>query len=923
MTTPKYQTAIEIINDVIVPQIDINTKDIKAITKEVISNAKDFDKKVEDIYNTLEAKEEQADAKVEDTRAEYVKYCKELENQIKDLTKQITSDTSTQDIGKIVDELSIKIEALESEEAFEYDDTELKDAVTKLNVDFGVFKEKLLTSQSVIDEINSKGEVIEASSIKGLIETLNNIANLSNNSNVKVAGSILEVLSAGTSVMQGVTRLNFTNATVAYNKGTIDITTTGGGGGTPGGLTTQVQFNDAGSFAGDSSFTWDKTAKTLTIGNALGYSDTGILESLTANANSFNQLIIRNTNAGTAASSNLIVNNDVSTSTTFYGELGMNSSGFTGTGNLNKASAVYLASTSGDLSIGTTTSNPIHFVVNNGATDALTISSTGVINIPGATASTITSFDASKNLVSITTGTGVITALGLNVNGSGAISLTTSPVFVTPTIGVASGTSLILTEAVGSSALTLTGANQTSSFPVIDATQTWKNAGTTFAGIKLNITNTASNAASLLMDLQVGGTSLFNIRVDGQLGLADKPLIFGATTAQINRVTGQTFGFGSTTVAGAAAGTVGLLAASNASIGFSSATNLTTTTFDTILTRKAAANFQLGATDAAAPVAQTLSVQSVVTGTTNTAGTNFTITGSQGTGTGAGGSLIFQVAPAGTTGSTPNALATALTIASTKTATFAGDVSVSGSFLAGNGNSFAVTTGFHTVLWNGAQLGWASAGAVTTSSTADAILTRRAAATINLGAADAASPVAQTLSTQGSRAGTDTNVGGANLTIQSGIGTGTGTASSIVFKAPVAVGSGTGAQTATTALTLTGTTATFTGQVTAPNNLNTNNAITAVANAATVPITSKINTVTNNSAAGLTITLTTSGAIDGQITCVRILDFSAVAQTLTFVNTENSDVSVPATSNGSTTLPRTVLFQYNSATSKHRCIANV
>ncbi len=37
------------------------------------------------------------------------------------------------------------------------------------------------------------------------------------------------------------------------------------GGGTPGGSTTQIQFNDNGSFGGDSDFTWNKTSKTLTV----------------------------------------------------------------------------------------------------------------------------------------------------------------------------------------------------------------------------------------------------------------------------------------------------------------------------------------------------------------------------------------------------------------------------------------------------------------------------------------------------------------------------------------------------------------------------------------------------------------------------------------------------------------------------------
>lgn len=79
----------------------------------------------------------------------------------------------------------------------------------------------------------------------------------------------------------------------------------------------------------------------------------------------------------------------------------------------------------------------------------------------------------------------------------------------------------------------------------------------------------------------------------------------------------------------------------------------------------------LGAADAASPVAQAISVQSVVTGTSNTAGVDWTYNGSQGTGTGAGGSMIFRTAPAGLTGSTPNSLSTALTLNASQQAVFA------------------------------------------------------------------------------------------------------------------------------------------------------------------------------------------------------------------------------------------------------------
>jgi hypothetical protein len=111
------------------------------------------------------------------------------------------------------------------------------------------------------------------------------------------------------------------------------------------------------------------------------------------------------------------------------------------------------------------------------------------------------------------------------------------------------------------------------------------------------------------------------------------------------------------------------------------------------------------------------------------------------------------------------------------------------------------------------------------------------------------------------------------------------------------------------------------GTATSYLTINTNNNVTVTSNAGTVPVTYKTNTFTNSSAATMTITMATSGAVSGQTSIVRIYDFSAVAQTITWVNTENSSVSAPTTSNGSTTLPLTVGFMYNSSTSKWRCIA--
>jgi len=58
---------------------------------------------------------------------------------------------------------------------------------------------------------------------------------------------------------------------------------------------------------------------------------------------------------------------------------------------------------------------------------------------------------------------------------------------------------------------TLTGGTVAVSTPLIDATQTWNDAGVTFTGMKLDVTDTASAAGSLLMDLQVGGNSQFKV----------------------------------------------------------------------------------------------------------------------------------------------------------------------------------------------------------------------------------------------------------------------------------------------------------------------------------------------------------------------------------------------------------------------------
>jgi hypothetical protein len=241
---------------------------------------------------------------------------------------------------------------------------------------------------------------------------------------------------------------------------------------------------------------------------------------------------------------------------------------------------------------------------------------------------------------------------------------------------------------------------------------------------------------------------------------------------------------------------------------------------DVFLRRAGIAQLQFGAADAAAPIAQTLTVQSVSAGTSNTAGADWTFNGSKGTGTGAGGDIVFKTAPAGTTGTSQNALADVLRITNTqavklgtggtaslltpKALTLPG-ISLTDSagsnaqlnimcyltvgnnaagtnsycMLNGNAGGYIVSTGAPY------GYGFSSSGAGDASNlnaNVDTYITRgAAAATVQFGKADAAAPIAQSLIVQSVVAGT-TDTAGVLWTRRASLGTGTGAGGNIMEK---------------------------------------------------------------------------------------------------------------------------------------------
>ena len=116
----------------------------------------------------------------------------------------------------------------------------------------------------------------------------------------------------------------------------------------------------------------------VSVGGTLDYATSNMIANFTGNANGYTQVIVHNHNSGASASTDLIVSNDSATDTTFYGDFGMNSSGWAATTQgLASANAVYLAAASGDLVLGTFTANALRVTIGSSSADTVYINNAG------------------------------------------------------------------------------------------------------------------------------------------------------------------------------------------------------------------------------------------------------------------------------------------------------------------------------------------------------------------------------------------------------------------------------------------------------------------------------------------------------------------------------------------------------------------
>lgn len=238
--------------------------------------------------------------------------------------------------------------------------------------------------------------------------------------------------------------------------------------------------------------------------------------------------------------------------------------------------------------------------------------------------------------------------------------------------------------------LTLGGATLATSQPVLNLSQTWNAVGVTFTGLDFNVTDTASAAGSGIADFRVGGSSIARVgkAASNALTLVNSGVISSASTGGL--FLGSSGGTPTLTYAS------GISLGSAATLGWSSASTPTTSP-DTLIRRVSSGVIQFG-TDGAFPSAYTLQISNSIGGATNINGPNFTIRAGFSTGTGVGGSLIFQVSPAGSSGATLNAGVSALTIAATRVITIADAFDLA--FNATTGSKIGTATTQKIGFWN-------------------------------------------------------------------------------------------------------------------------------------------------------------------------------------------------------------------------------
>jgi len=280
----------------------------------------------------------------------------------------------------------------------------------------------MLKTVAVITGTVTNGTVTQVQG-NGTVNGITLTGNVTTSGNLTLGGTLSGVTNAqlqNSAVTIGNTTISLgSTATTIGNLTLGNVTITGG--------TISDNTVTANSFVGTGNILSSSNIGVFSYGN-LSYSDTGVVASYASSVNSYVQIVAQNLSNANQASTDFTVVNDTGTA---YGDFGITSSTYSGTGRFYNSNVVYAYSGNVDLVIGTITNNAVHFVGNNATTDAMTLNgnNTITINALGATFpnsylsnSTATLGNATITLGSTTSSVGNLTLSNVTIT-SGNVTI--------------------------------------------------------------------------------------------------------------------------------------------------------------------------------------------------------------------------------------------------------------------------------------------------------------------------------------------------------------------------------------------------------------------------------------------------------------------------------------------------------------------
>ena len=250
----------------------------------------------------------------------------------------------------------------------------------------------------------------------------------------------------------------------------------GGGSGTPGGSDTQVQFNDGGSFGGDSGLTYNKTTDTLTISGDLAVNGADITTTGSGTATLFNSNALT-LNLGGAATAITMGDSTSATATIRGGTL----VGNTTTQNLfnTTATTINMGGAATTLSIGAATGTA---TINNANTVVagdlavnggdITTTSTGTAALFNTNATTL-NIGGAANTINIGAASGFSTSINLNNTTYNSITVPENVALSLSSPGSEDGASITIQGSASPGGATVTIGGALSYNGVIGGSATW------------------------------------------------------------------------------------------------------------------------------------------------------------------------------------------------------------------------------------------------------------------------------------------------------------------------------------------------------------------------------------------------------------------------------------------------------------------